>query len=352
MATAPASPPTAAISQLKLAGLILITATVLYLCYRILVPFFPALIWAVALSVVARPMEKLLERYIKRRTLSSLITLILITLVLVVPLVFVTEQVLSEGLNVLQQLQSPDFRVKIEHTLAAHQKVANWLEWLQGHIDLGEKAQSLAGAAGAAVPGVFAGSLAGLTQLVVALFTVFFFLRDFEYFRAAVVSLLPLSTADSNAVLERVQLTIDASLRGRLLIAVLQGGLGGLMFWFLGLPAPLLWGTVMTLFALVPLLGAFIVWVPAAIFLALTDHLGRALVLTAWGVLVISIADNLLYPVLVGRGIRMHTVWIFFAVLGGVAAFGVSGLIAGPVIFAVADALIEVWTRRTHTTAA
>jgi predicted PurR-regulated permease PerM len=199
---------------------------------------------------------------------------------------------------------------------------------------------------------VFAGSLAGLTQLFVALFTVFFFLRDFDYFRSGLISLLPLSKADSHAVLERVQQTIDASLRGRVLIAMLQGGLGGLMFWLLGLPAPLLWGTVMTLFALVPMLGAFIVWVPAALFLALTGHPGKALVLALWGTLVIGVADNLLYPVLVGRGIRLHTIWIFFAVLGGVAAFGASGLVVGPVIFAIADALIEVWTRRTTATAA
>jgi predicted PurR-regulated permease PerM len=346
MQSAPASAGPTTNSQLKLAGLVLVSAAVLYLCYRILLPFFPALTWAVALTVVARPLHRLLERYTKRSTVSALLTVIVITVLLVLPVAFVTEQVVSEAVNVVQQVQSPEFRVRIEHALAAHTKVANALEWIQGRIDLGEKAQSLAGAAGAAVPGVFAGSLAGLTQLFVALFTVFFFLRDFDYFRASIVALLPLSKADSHAVLERVQQTIDASLRGRVLIAILQGGLGGLMFWLLGLPAPLLWGTVMTLFALVPMLGAFIVWVPAALFLVLSGHPGKAVVLGLWGILVIGVADNLLYPVLVGRGIRMHTIWIFFSVLGGVAAFGASGLVVGPVIFAIADALLEVWTRR------
>ena len=333
-------------NQIKLAGLLLVTLIVVYLCYRILLPFFPALTWAIALAVVTRPLHRVLDRHLRNRTVSSLLAVLIITIALVLPLVFVTERVVSEAVGAVRTVSAPDFRDKINTSLAAHPSVAHAIDWIQQRVNISEQAQSLAGSAGAAIPAAFAGSLAGLVQLFIALFTVFFLLRDFELFLDSIRGLIPLSKADANDVLNRVQQTIDASIRGRILIAAIQGAMGGLMFWILGISAPLLWASVMTMFAMVPLLGAFVVWVPAALFLLLTGHALKAIILTAWGIFAIGVADNFLYPVLVGKGMRLHTVVIFFAVLGGVAAFGASGLVVGPAIFAVADALINIWTRR------
>lgn len=119
------------------------------------------------------------------------------------------------------------------------------------------------------------------------------------------------------------------------------------MFWWLGLPAPLLWGAVMALLAVVPVLGAFVVWVPAALFLALNGQMGKALILAGWGIVVIATIDNLLYPVLVGKRLRLHTLLVFIAVVGGLAMFGAVGVVLGPLILALTDAIIEVWRRRT-----
>jgi predicted PurR-regulated permease PerM len=119
------------------------------------------------------------------------------------------------------------------------------------------------------------------------------------------------------------------------------------MFWWLGLPAPLLWGVIMAVLAIIPYLGAFVVWVPAAIFFALEGSWGKALILTAWGGIVVALIDNLVYPILVGKRMRLHTVPVFLAMFGGLALFGASGLILGPVILAVTDALVDIWRRRT-----
>jgi predicted PurR-regulated permease PerM len=346
MDKAPVVPSGTARNQLKLGGLIIATAVVLYLCYRVLLPFFPALTWATALAVIAQPLHRFLARWLRKRTVSSLVTVIFVTVAIILPLVFVTEQVISEAVSAVNTVRSPEFRQRIDAGLKSHPRLASGIDWLQARVNIGEQVQSLAGSAGAKIPAAFAGSLAGLGQLFIALFTLFFFLRDFELFVNALRSVIPLSAKDADEVLHRVRLTIDASVRGRVLIAVIQGFLGGMMFWILGLPAPLLWGTVMVLLSLVPMLGAFLVWVPAALILALSGHAGKALILTAWGIVVIGTADNFLYPILVGKDIRLHTVVIFFAVLGGVAAFGASGLVVGPVIFALTDALIEIWTRR------
>ena len=134
---------------------------------------------------------------------------------------------------------------------------------------------------------------------------------------------------------------------GALAVAAVQGFMGGLMFWILGLPAPLLWGTVMAVLATMPMLGTFVVWGPAAVFLALQGHWGKAVVLTAWGGIAIALIDNLLYPMLVGTRLRLHPVLVFFSVVGGLFAFGAAGLIVGPMTLALAGALLEIWTRRT-----
>ena len=117
------------------------------------------------------------------------------------------------------------------------------------------------------------------------------------------------------------------------------------MFWWLGLPAPFLWGIVMGLLAVVPVLGAFVIWVPAAIFLLLDGSEGKALLLTLWGAVVVGGIDNLLYPMLVGRRLKMHTVLAFISLVGGLIVFGPAGLILGPVIFTVTRLLLEIWRR-------
>jgi len=333
-------------NQLKLAALIAATAITMYLCYRVIQPFLPAVIWAIALAIVALPLHRWFDRRLQHRTLAASLSVLVITLTLVIPVVIITQRVVTEATSAVRALNSPEYRGRLTRELGKHPRVGRAIEWVQQQVNVGEQAQTVAGKAGSAVPAAVTGSLGGLTQLIIALFTVFFLLRDMEFFSRALRAFVPLSDRDTDEVLARVKQTIDASVRGRVLIAVIQGALGGLMFWFLGLPAPLLWGSVMAVFALVPMLGAFVVWVPAALVLAITGHLGKAAILTGWGALVIGTADNVLYPMLVGKDLRLHTIVVFFSVLGGVAAFGASGLVIGPVIFAIADALIDIWQRR------
>jgi predicted PurR-regulated permease PerM len=153
---------------------------------------------------------------------------------------------------------------------------------------------------------------------------------------------MPLSDAKAREILDRTGEVIGASVYGVLVIAVVQGVLGGLAFWVLGLPSPLLWGVVMIFLSMIPMLGAFIVWVPAAIYLALTGHWLQAVILAVWGALVIGSIDNFLRPKLVGERTRLHELLIFFSVLGGLQVFGVIGIVLGPVIVAITLALLDV----------
>jgi predicted PurR-regulated permease PerM len=119
--------------------------------------------------------------------------------------------------------------------------------------------------------------------------------------------------------------------------------LGGLIFWWLGLPAPLVWGLAMAILAIVPMLGAFIVWAPAAVYFILEGHWTNAVILIAWGTLVIGTIDNLLYPILVGDSLKLHTVPAFISILGGIIIFGPSGLLLGPLVVTTVIVLLEIW---------
>jgi predicted PurR-regulated permease PerM len=157
---------------------------------------------------------------------------------------------------------------------------------------------------------------------------------------------VPLSPRESEQVRGNVRDTIAAVVFGTLAVAVVQGILGGIIFWWLDLPAPILWGAVMAVLAILPLFGAALVWVPAAAWLAINGDWDKALVLVAWGTFVVGVIDNLLYPLLVKDRLRLHAVPVFIGVLGGIFAFGATGFVLGPLILAVAMALIDIWRRR------
>ena len=174
----------------------------------------------------------------------------------------------------------------------------------------------------------------------------FFFLRDRRGIVRKLQSLSSLTSSETRHVLSRFVDTIHATVFGKLVVAGVQGTLSGLMFWWLGLPLPILWGAVMGMLSIVPVLGAFVVWVPAAIYLALEGDWGKALILTAWGVGVVATIDNILYPILVGDRLKLHAIPTFIGAIGGILAFGAAGLILGPAIVSVTLALINILQRR------
>ena len=158
---------------------------------------------------------------------------------------------------------------------------------------------------------------------------------------AHIPDLLPLERSESEALIKRIRDVIDGSIYGVLVIALIQGGLGGLMFWFLAIPSPVMWGLVMAVASLIPLFGTASVWIPGAGYLLLTGNWGKAIILAAFGAVVISSVDNFLRPKLVGDRVKLNELVMFFSVLGGLDVFGVLGIVAGPVVFAIAGTLLD-----------
>jgi predicted PurR-regulated permease PerM len=189
-------------------------------------------------------------------------------------------------------------------------------------------------------------TLIQLAGVALTLYMFFFLLRDRAAALMTIRSVSPLSRRGMDRLLTRVEDTIFATVYGTLAVSLLQGLLGGLMFWWLDLPAPLFWGLLMALLSIVPMLGSSVIWLPAALILLIGGHWGKALILVLWGGIVVGSVDNLLRPILVGRRLKQHTLVAFLSVVGGLLLFGPSGLILGPLCFTLTAVLLESWRLR------
>ncbi|MDQ3801042.1 MAG: AI-2E family transporter [Acidobacteriota bacterium] len=330
-------------------ALVLIAATALaaYVCYRIALPFIPALVWATALAIVAYPLHGWILSRINRPNLAAGIVVLIVAAVIIAPGVFIGQTLITQIGKSAETLKTQSAPDQWQSAVEGNPKLAPLIKRIEPHFDLRSAAERAADAASSQVTTVVGGVLWTAAQLLITFFTLFYFFRDKHLIVKTIKSFLPLSQSETDRMFSRVGKVIYATVYGTIAVSLVQGTLGGLMFWWLGVPAPLVWGVVMFLLSLIPVLGAPVVWIPAALFLGLTGEPGKALILAGWGVFVIGSVDNLLYPVLVGDKIRMHPLLVFFSVIGGLALIGSAGLVLGPVAVAVSGMLAEIWRQRT-----
>lgn len=320
----------------------------LYLCWLMLQPFIEVLMWALVLVIIFYPIHRRIVARTGSPGWSAILSCLLVVVTILVPLTLVTLAVVREVSGAAQTLQTG-----IESLLDPQSPyTGRYLRWLGQYVDieqlrsqsfLVERLKGMSGAIADRTLGFVGGLLGVIVEFFFVVFTMYYLFRDGERLRAGLRDALPLNSSQSHEIFLRTRDVISASVYGVLVIAAVQGVLGGLAFWFLGLPSPLLWGVVMFLLSMIPMAGAFIVWVPAALFLLVTGHWVKALLLALFGMFVIGTVDNFLRPKLVGEKTRLHELLIFFSVLGGLQVFGVLGLVLGPVVVAVTIAVLDVF---------
>lgn len=322
----------------------------IYLSWRILQPFATVILWAWILAFLFKPLHRRLAVRTGSANLAATITLIVALVSVLLPIAALSLAVAGEIGNLLDEaparwstwIADPLHRDRLtglQADLAARFPFAGGFgaEEIKASLTaLGEKLLELSVA--------LAGNLVqGLVRFVIIAFSLFFLLRDGERFETALRHLLPVSDRQSERLIARTGEIVHASVLGVVAVACVQGAIGGLTFAILGLPSPVLWGVVMSLLAMVPMVGAAIVWLPAALLLLASGAPGKAAALAAIGALLISTIDNFLRPRLVGGRTGLHELVVFFAVLGGLQLFGLVGLLVGPAILAVAWALLDLF---------
>jgi predicted PurR-regulated permease PerM len=322
------------------------TALGIYLCYRMALPFVPELAWAMAFAVLFRPVYRRLESALKRPNVAASVSVLVIALIAVVATTFVGQRLVSEAAAGANTIKAKVESGEWQHALDAHPRVVPFAQWIQLQIDLPGAIGTLAAWLTNATASLVTGSVVHGIGVLLTFYLLFYFLRDQQAVLSSLRSLSPLSEAEMDQLFTRVGDTVYATVYGTLAVAVVQGTLGGLMFWWLSLPAPLLWGLVMGGLAVIPVLGAFVVWIPAALYLALVGSWGKALILAVWGSVVVGGIDNVMYPILVGNRLKLHTIPAFVSIIGGLAVFGPSGLILGPVTLTITVFLLEIWRSR------
>ncbi len=323
----------------------------LFLCYLIASPFIPALVWSLTLALFFAPVEQKLHILIgplgiRSRGVSVLLTLLLAALLVVTPLVLVSGALINE-IIASADLMSAGLSAEKWGDLAKRYPVLSpAIHWFTEHLDLPQFLQTITTRLGEWSASFVQGSVTTVINLLLTFYFLFYLLRDRARALAALERMLPLSGMEFRTLVHRIAQTIYASVYGTAAVAALQGLLGGLMFWWLGLPSPLFWGVIMGLLAVVPFLGAFVIWVPVSIALALGGQFLAAGILVLWGTVVVGLVDNVLYPILVGRQLALHSLLSFIAIVGGLALFGAHGIVLGPVIVAAAQSLMDIWRSR------
>jgi predicted PurR-regulated permease PerM len=316
----------------------------------ILRPYAGAILWGTILAILFNPVNRHLRiRLRQRRTLAAAVTLVLIVVLVLFPVALIVESLIDEGTGVYDRVQSGQLDVNawFRQIYAALPDWAVNLLDRSGLTNLEAIQSRLTGALtdAAQLIGTKALTLGQNTfQLVVALFVMlyllFFLLRDGDVLSRRIREALPLQPERQRNLAGRFATVIRATIKGNLVVAIVQGALGWLIFLILGVGAPVLLGVLIALLSLLPAVGAPVVWVPIAIYLFATGQLWQAVTLTVFGALIIGSADNILRPILVGKDTKLPDYVVLISTLGGIAVFGVNGFVIGPVIAAL---FVTVW---------
>lgn len=336
----------------RLGGLLLL-AVLCYLVWRIVTPLWQPLLWALLLGALLAPWNLRLARRLGGRTqLASSITTSLTVLLFILPVLAAAGAVTAQAAQLLRRLERrvPELSMGAEIDLSRVPWLDGSLAWLdantsvslaqlQGWLSEGLQRllQVLMKTGGSAVMS----ALGTAVSFVVMLFVLFFVLRDGPPLARQVVRMLPIEQRRRALLWQHLSDVTRAVFLGIGLTALAQGALLGVGFWIAGLPSPLVFGVLGVILALIPMVGPALLWVPAAIWLAIQGHHGHAVFLALWGAVVVSLVDNLLRPLLISGRAEVPTLAVFVGVMGGLAAFGFIGLFVGPIVLGLLVALFR-----------
>ena len=338
--------------------LILLLAVTLAFAW-ILQPFYGAVLWAIVGAVIFAPLNRaLLVSMRGRPTLAAALTVLIIVAMVLLPLAMIAASLVQEAASLHAKFQSGeyDFARFIQRIFDS---LPGWVTGLLDRFNL----TSLSAVREALTSNLMKGGQALAPQalsigintfdfmvgLAIMLYLLFFLLRDGKALAERISATIPLRADQRAALFSRFADVVRATVKGGILVAIVQGALGGLAFWFLGIHAPLLWAVVMAFLSLLPAIGAALVWFPVAIYLLTSGAVWQGIGLIAYGVLVIGLVDNILRPFLVGKGTKLPDYVVLISTLGGIEVFGLNGFIIGPLIAAIFMVTWEIFSASRQT---
>lgn len=324
---------------------------ILVTSFFILKPFTNALIVAMVLAILFRPVFNRIAKRGAGKTLSALATVLVVILVVLIPLTFFGVKIFNDARESYSQIVQSDNPLGFLHSLAdkaervfpdlvpndVHQKIDAAGQDSKTYLQNG--AIWLVKNLGA----YFSSILRFILALFIGILALYYLLRDGDRLLHKLIQLSPLTDKYDNEIAHKLKVAVDSVIRGVVVIAIIQAILTGIGFAIFGIPNAILWGGVAMIGALVPGIGTAIVIVPGILYLFATGNAGAAIGLAAWGILAVGLIDNFLSPKLIGKGIRVHSFLVLLFVLGGIALFGPIGIILGPLALALLLALLDIY---------
>lgn len=339
----------AALGRIRVYVLLGLALAGAYILGLTLWPFLPAIVTSTTMAVLVYPAYRWLLPRLKHKQAAALLLTIVVFFLVLLPAIGLALLLLDQIRGGLAWLASG-----ADQLFAPAGAITRVFDTIVEYIGidrtslgtaLSSQTENLVGMLAQRTIGIFTGLGGWLLQAGVALFTLYYLLCDGEQLVAHLKWLIPLDGGLSDELFAKAHEVTNATIYGSVAVAIVQGGLGGLTFWALGLPTPAVWGTLMGVLSLLPVVGAFVVWLPAAILLLIGGQIGKGIILLAIGALIISTIDNVLRAWLVGERAQLHPLIVFFSVLGGLVAFGAVGVFVGPVLFVVSLTVIELARR-------
>ena len=331
---------------------------ILYLAFLIFSPFLQAVAWAAILAMIVYPIYEWLLKILKgRATSAALIVTVLIIFVIVVPAlrvtVFLTQETLELASTMRTSVESAEIEAWkgtpwVQRVLNAWESISAELEFFDIDLrqSLAQGAQSASAFLASQVKDVAQNVFLFTVNFVIALFTLFFMLRDGEALANRIHSLLPMDQQHKDHLFQHIVNALFAVIHGALITATVQGLLAGLGYWFLDVPFYVVLAVTTAFTALFPIGGSLLVWLPTSIYLGFVEGpLWRGVALFFWGLLIVGSIDNFLKPLLIGNRLQLPILILFFSILGGLKLFGIIGLILGPMIVTLLLALLDLYMK-------
>ncbi len=336
----------------------LITAIVFYLFYRLIIPFVAPIAWAAVFAILFFPLyEKILTK-VKSKGVSSLIVCLIIIIIIIGPISYLFVALVGEAAGAVTKVNEMIKSGEIEKVLSFN------LPWMQtlthklsAYYDISKiNIDQMVKQAVEGISGVILNQtswlITNITRLifsfVLMIFTLYYFFKEGHYVIEKAKRLMPLTPAQVDTTFKHLHDVIQATMYGGVIVALIQGLVGGILFALVGIPSAVFWGAIMAFLSIIPILGAFLVYIPAGIILLIGGSYVKGLIVLAVGTLIISQLDNLIRPYLISGRTSMHPLMLFFTILGGVYLLGLLGVVVGPLIAAVFITLIKIFELKLH----
>lgn len=320
-------------------GLLLL---VLGVSFYLFLPFISTLVVAAMASVILFPIYSRIQVRLGNNGVSAFISIAILAAFILVPLFFLVSEVVQESRGLYDYITAhPEYldiagskisalsaRIFPGFSLDIGAYVGQFADWVATHLS-----------------SIFSGTLTTLFNVLIGVFALFYFLRDGRRFREGLIKLSPLPDTYDKEILHRMQKIIHGVVRGAFLMALIQGVFTGLGFYIFGIPHAVLWGSLAAIAALVPGFGTSLVTVPAVVYLFAVNDTPNAVGLAIWAAVAVGMIDNIVGPIITGRGTRIPPLFILFSVLGGIAIFGASGFLLGPIIIGLLMTLLDIYSQ-------